>query len=65
MKLLVKHGKIKIIQKQGKVDKMIVELVEKNPKEWIVCTNDRELIQKIKELGSEVVVISKGRFKFV
>lgn len=64
VKLLIKNGKIEMIKKQGKVDKLIFELVKNEKNEWIICTNDKELSQKIKRFA-KVVRVSKKYFRFL
>ena len=63
-KLLIKTGKIEVIKKQGKVDDLIFHLVKEEPKKWIVCTNDKELAERVKKYA-KVVKASKKYFRFV
>lgn len=65
LKLLIDNKKIEIIKKQGKVDELILQITKENLGRIIVCTNDKELGEKVKKAGGKVVVVSKGYFKEV
>ncbi len=61
---LVKKYNIEIIDTplDRKTDDLIVEIAKENPREWIVCTNDKELRRMLKKLGITTIFLRQKKY---
>lgn len=61
VKALEKNG-AEMLEKEGggKVDEMIIDYAAKHKGSVAVCTEDRELKKKLKEIGGVQLIFSKG-----
>lgn len=57
---LVKEKNIGEIQSHGRADEFIIDYAAENKPDVAVCTNDRELRKKLRELNVSVIVM-RGR----
>lgn len=58
---LLKHKKVKIIKTKDEkyVDKLILDMVDKD---YIVCTQDKELKKKLKKKGIKVIIMRQKKY---
>ncbi|MBI5229161.1 nucleotide-binding protein [Candidatus Micrarchaeota archaeon] len=65
VKKMLERNRVKIIKKEGKTDELILKFAEENKGNTVVCTNDKELKQRLRnEIGARVICL-KGRNKLV
>ncbi|ODS37511.1 MAG: hypothetical protein A7315_04035 [Candidatus Altiarchaeales archaeon WOR_SM1_79] len=57
---LIEKKNIKVMESHGRVDKFIIDFAQRNKKNVIICTNDKKLREKLKELNVSIICM-RGR----
>ena len=60
---LIKQKNLKTLENSSSlVDDMIVEEIRRNPREYVVCTQDKALKQRVKDEGSRVITLRSKKY---